>query len=163
MCSVKELRTYAEEHLDWARTARTDQERDIFLKMAQAWLELLHGLRVCHHYPVRHRPRHHRSTWRAQETEERDCYRTSYPQVISLRYLRPCKFPASNAHCVPAVYSSPSPRRSWAPSTKSSATISSCRPAAKSSAPATTARKSTRSIPAGRSASKRCPTAAARF
>jgi len=40
MCSVKELRTYAEEHLDWARTARTDRERDIFLKMAQAWLEV---------------------------------------------------------------------------------------------------------------------------
>jgi hypothetical protein len=40
MCSVKELRTYAEEHLDWARTARTDRERDIFLKMAKAWLEV---------------------------------------------------------------------------------------------------------------------------
>lgn len=40
MCSVEELQTYAEEHLDWARTARTDRERDIFLKMAQAWLEV---------------------------------------------------------------------------------------------------------------------------
>ena len=40
MCSMKELRTYAEEHLDWVRTARTDRERDIFLKMAKAWLEV---------------------------------------------------------------------------------------------------------------------------
>lgn len=40
MCSMKELRTYAEEHLGWARTAQTDRERDIFLKMAQAWLEV---------------------------------------------------------------------------------------------------------------------------
>lgn len=50
MCSVKELRTYAEEHLDWARTARTDRERDIFLKMALAWLVV------------------------TQKAEERDCY-----------------------------------------------------------------------------------------
>lgn len=41
MCSVEELQTYAEEHLDWARNARTDRECDIFLMMAQAWLEVV--------------------------------------------------------------------------------------------------------------------------
>jgi hypothetical protein len=40
MCSVQELRAYADEHLDWARTARTDRERRIFLQMAWAWLEI---------------------------------------------------------------------------------------------------------------------------
>ncbi len=36
MYSVQELRAYADEHLDWARTARTDGERRIFLQMAWA-------------------------------------------------------------------------------------------------------------------------------
>jgi hypothetical protein len=40
MYSVQELRAYADEHLDWARTARTDRERRIFLQMAWAWLEI---------------------------------------------------------------------------------------------------------------------------
>jgi hypothetical protein len=40
MYSVQELRAYADEHLDWARTARTDRERRIFLQMAWTWLEI---------------------------------------------------------------------------------------------------------------------------
>jgi hypothetical protein len=34
-----EFRANAEEHLDWARTARTDRGREIFLQMAKVWLE----------------------------------------------------------------------------------------------------------------------------
>jgi len=30
---------YAEECLGWARTAKTDREREIFLEMARAWLK----------------------------------------------------------------------------------------------------------------------------
>jgi hypothetical protein len=30
---------YADECFDWARTARTEKERDIFLQMARTWLE----------------------------------------------------------------------------------------------------------------------------
>ena len=40
MCSVKELRAYASEHVEWALTARTDKERRIFLQMARTWLEV---------------------------------------------------------------------------------------------------------------------------
>jgi hypothetical protein len=40
MYSVQELRAHADEHLDWAHTARTDRERRIFLQMAWAWLEI---------------------------------------------------------------------------------------------------------------------------
>ena len=35
----KEFRDFANECLDWAKTARSDNERDIFLQMAQVWLE----------------------------------------------------------------------------------------------------------------------------
>jgi hypothetical protein len=34
----KEYRDYAGECLDWARTARSERERQIFLQMAQTWL-----------------------------------------------------------------------------------------------------------------------------
>jgi hypothetical protein len=37
--SPEEYRVYAEECFDWARTARTERERDIFLQMARTWLE----------------------------------------------------------------------------------------------------------------------------
>jgi hypothetical protein len=37
--SAKEFREYADECMDWARTARSEQERDIFLEMAKTWLE----------------------------------------------------------------------------------------------------------------------------
>jgi hypothetical protein len=37
--SVEELRANADECLDWARTARTEREGEIFLQMARAWLE----------------------------------------------------------------------------------------------------------------------------
>jgi hypothetical protein len=31
-------RTYADECLGWARTAKTDREREIFIEMARTWL-----------------------------------------------------------------------------------------------------------------------------
>src|SRR4029079_3616378 len=37
--SAKEYRENANECLGWARTAKTDRERDIFLQMARAWLD----------------------------------------------------------------------------------------------------------------------------
>jgi hypothetical protein len=37
--SSKEFRDFANECLDWAKTAKSDSERDIFLQMAQVWLE----------------------------------------------------------------------------------------------------------------------------
>ena len=37
--SPKELREYADECIGWARSARTDNERDIFLQMARTWTE----------------------------------------------------------------------------------------------------------------------------
>jgi hypothetical protein len=33
----KEFRDYADECLDWARTAKSEQERDIYLRMARTW------------------------------------------------------------------------------------------------------------------------------
>jgi len=39
MYSSGEFREYAEECLDWACTACSDQERDIFLEMAKTWFE----------------------------------------------------------------------------------------------------------------------------
>jgi len=35
----KEYREYADECFGWAKTAKSDSERDIFLQMAQTWLE----------------------------------------------------------------------------------------------------------------------------
>jgi hypothetical protein len=35
----KEYREYADECFGWAKTAKSDRERDIFLQMAQTWLE----------------------------------------------------------------------------------------------------------------------------
>ena len=32
-------REFAEEHLDWAKTAKSDRERQTFEQMAEAWLE----------------------------------------------------------------------------------------------------------------------------
>jgi hypothetical protein len=34
----REYRKYAAESLEWARTARTDQERDILIQIAKTWL-----------------------------------------------------------------------------------------------------------------------------
>jgi len=36
--SAKEYREFADERIGWAKTARSDQERQIFLQMAQTWL-----------------------------------------------------------------------------------------------------------------------------
>jgi hypothetical protein len=36
--SAKEYREYAAESLEWARTARTDQEGDILIQIAKTWL-----------------------------------------------------------------------------------------------------------------------------
>jgi hypothetical protein len=38
MPSAKEFREYARECMDWARTARSEKERAIFVEMAQTWL-----------------------------------------------------------------------------------------------------------------------------
>jgi hypothetical protein len=37
--TAKDFREYAEEHLGWAKTARSTKERQTFLQMAQPWLE----------------------------------------------------------------------------------------------------------------------------
>ena len=37
---AKEFRAYADERLDWAKTARTDHERKIFMQMAKTWMEV---------------------------------------------------------------------------------------------------------------------------
>jgi hypothetical protein len=37
--SAAKFREYAAEHLDWAKTAKSDKERQIFEQMAQAWSE----------------------------------------------------------------------------------------------------------------------------
>lgn len=37
--SSKEYRQFADECLGWARTARSDRERRIFLQMTETWLE----------------------------------------------------------------------------------------------------------------------------
>jgi hypothetical protein len=38
--SAKDFYDYADEHLGWAETARTERERAIFFQMAAAWLEV---------------------------------------------------------------------------------------------------------------------------
>jgi len=47
VASAEEYRAYADECLGWAKTARTETERQIFLQMAQTWLRaaVLHGAR----------------------------------------------------------------------------------------------------------------------
>ena len=37
--SAVEFRKHAAEHLDWAKTAKSDRERQTFQQMAEAWLE----------------------------------------------------------------------------------------------------------------------------
>jgi len=37
MVSTEEYRKYADECADWAKTAKSQRERDIFLQMALAW------------------------------------------------------------------------------------------------------------------------------
>jgi hypothetical protein len=39
MSSSKEYKAFANECLDWAKTARIEKEREIFLQMAQTWLQ----------------------------------------------------------------------------------------------------------------------------
>src|SRR5690242_12771841 len=39
MSSAKEFREYARERLDWAKTARTERERAIFIQMAETWID----------------------------------------------------------------------------------------------------------------------------
>jgi hypothetical protein len=41
--SAKEFRANADEHFGWAKTARTNREREIFLQMAKLWLEAAAG------------------------------------------------------------------------------------------------------------------------
>lgn len=37
--SLKKFQDFADECLGWAKTAKSDNERDVFLQMAQFWLE----------------------------------------------------------------------------------------------------------------------------
>jgi hypothetical protein len=37
--SAAEFREYAAEHLEWARTATSERERQTFQQMARVWLE----------------------------------------------------------------------------------------------------------------------------
>jgi hypothetical protein len=39
MCSSTDYSEFAEECLDWARTAKSPKERAIFLQMTRVWLE----------------------------------------------------------------------------------------------------------------------------
>jgi hypothetical protein len=39
MSSAKEYREYADECMGWAKSAKTDHERDLFLQMAKAWMD----------------------------------------------------------------------------------------------------------------------------
>ncbi len=39
MSSAEEFRAYARECLDWAKTARSERERGIFMQMAEGWLD----------------------------------------------------------------------------------------------------------------------------
>jgi hypothetical protein len=41
--SAADFYQYADEHFDWANTAKTERERAIFLRMAAAWLEVAQG------------------------------------------------------------------------------------------------------------------------
>ena len=38
MESVREFQTFADECLGWAKTAKSDREREIFLQMAETWI-----------------------------------------------------------------------------------------------------------------------------
>jgi hypothetical protein len=49
--SPKELRENAEECMDWARTARSDRERAIFLQMAETWRQAADRLERVQHSP----------------------------------------------------------------------------------------------------------------
>jgi hypothetical protein len=47
MSSAKEYRANADECMDWARTARSERERSIFIQMAQTWLHAAMLLETC--------------------------------------------------------------------------------------------------------------------
>ena len=40
MTTAKDYREFADECLGWAKTAKSDRERRIFLQMAEAWLNV---------------------------------------------------------------------------------------------------------------------------
>jgi hypothetical protein len=46
MSSAKEFRDNAEECIGWARSARSDKEREIFLQMARTWTEAAEHLEM---------------------------------------------------------------------------------------------------------------------
>lgn len=56
MSLSKEYKEYAEECMGWARTARSDRERAIFLQMSKTWMEAaIRGAdRRCRHHLVLH-------------------------------------------------------------------------------------------------------------
>ena len=65
--SAKEYREYADECLDWAKTAKSHKEREIFLQMARAWLEAA----------VRWEPQQAKEPWRTLPHERQPAYPTS--------------------------------------------------------------------------------------
>jgi hypothetical protein len=46
--SSQEFRENEQEHIGWARTARTDKERELFLRMARLWREAADRLDASH-------------------------------------------------------------------------------------------------------------------
>jgi hypothetical protein len=50
--SPDEFRAFADEAADWARAARSDKERGIFLQMARTWLEAAETLEPPPRLPV---------------------------------------------------------------------------------------------------------------
>jgi hypothetical protein len=48
VASAREFRAFADECMEWAKTAKSDREREIFLQMAQTWLQAA-VLRECSH------------------------------------------------------------------------------------------------------------------
>ena len=44
--SAEEYRAFAKECMDWARTAKSDRERDIFEQMALTWTKQLNAMSI---------------------------------------------------------------------------------------------------------------------
>jgi hypothetical protein len=51
--SAREYRANADECMDWARTARSERERSIFVQMAQTWLHAAMLIEICEEKGVR--------------------------------------------------------------------------------------------------------------
>jgi hypothetical protein len=74
---VKELRENAEECMGWARSARSDKERSIFLQMARAWSEVAERRKTAH-------------TGQPNEKTERWLCRAAQAPQSLCKFLRSC-------------------------------------------------------------------------